>query len=49
MHDYLKYKKITLWSNPEAVKFYERLGVIFTDETTEVDGSIYTYGYYEWN
>ena len=42
-----KYKKITLWSNPEAVKFYERLGVIFTDETTEVDGSIYTYGYYE--
>ena len=42
-----KYKKVTLWSNPEAVKFYERLGVIFTDETTEVDGSIYTYGYYE--
>ena len=42
-----KYKKITLWSNPEAVKFYERLGVRFTDETTEVDGSIYTYGYYE--
>lgn len=42
-----KYKKVTLWSNPEAVKFYERLGVIFTEETTEVDGSIYTYGYYE--
>ena len=42
-----KYKKVTLWSNPEAVKFYERLGVMFTDETTEVDGSIYTYGYYE--
>jgi len=42
-----KYKKVTLWSNPEAVKFYERLGVLFTDETTEVDGSIYTYGYYE--
>lgn len=42
-----KYKKVTLWSNPEAVKFYERLGVRFTDETTEVDGSIYTYGYYE--
>lgn len=42
-----KYKKVTLWSNPEAVKFYERLGVMFTEETTEVDGSIYTYGYYE--
>lgn len=42
-----KYKKVTLWSNPEAVKFYERLGVVFTEETTEVDGSIYTYGYYE--
>lgn len=42
-----KYKKVTLWSNPEAVKFYERLGVVFTDKTTKVDGSIYTYGYYE--
>jgi len=42
-----KYKKITLWSNPEAVKFYERLGVEFTWDTTEVDGSIYTYGVYE--
>ena len=42
-----KYKKVTLWSNPEAVKFYERLGVTFTDETNKVDGSIYTYGYYE--
>ena len=42
-----KYKRITLWSNPEAIKFYERLGVKFSDMTNKVDGSIYTYGYYE--
>ena len=41
------YKKVTLWSNPEAVEFYKRLGVKFTDETNLVEGSIYTYGYYE--
>ena len=42
-----KYKRVTLWSNPEAIKFYERLGVVFSKQTNEVDGSIYTYGYYE--
>ena len=43
----LKYGKVTLWSNPEAMEFYKRNGVTFTEETTDVDGSTYTYGYYE--
>lgn len=42
-----KYKKVTLWSNPEAMKFYQRLGVKFTGEQNIVEGKIYTYGYYE--
>lgn len=41
------YKKITLWSNPEAMEFYKQKGVTFTEETTEVEGKIYTFGYYE--
>lgn len=42
-----KYKKVTLWSNPEALQFYTRLGVKFTDEQNIVEGKIYTFGYYE--
>jgi len=42
-----KYKKVTLWSNPEAIQFYKKNGFTFTNETVDVDGSTYTFGYYE--
>ena len=42
-----KYKKVTLWSNPEALQFYKRLGVKFTEQQNIVEGKIYTFGYYE--
>lgn len=42
-----KYDVITLWSNPEALDFYKRLGFNFTGMKNKVEGKIYTYGV--WN
>jgi len=41
-------RKITLWSNEEAVSFYERNGFVFDfNRYNEIDGHKYTWG--EWN
>lgn len=42
-----KYDVITLWSNPEALEFYKRLGFNFSGMKNKVEGKIYTYGV--WN
>jgi hypothetical protein len=42
-----KYDIITLWSNPEALEFYKRLGFKFSGMKNKVEGKIYTYGV--WN
>jgi len=39
-----RYKKITLWSNPEAKDFYTRHGVKFSGINNKVEGKTYTYG-----
>ena len=39
-----RYRKVTLWSNPEAKDFYTRHGVKFGGMKNKVEGKTYTYG-----